>query len=133
MNARNDSNFMWAEACALLERADRLQREFFQPTQVFGTPGWEPPVDLFESPRVVVAIVALPGVGAQQLQLVLDGAELRVVGERRLPAETAGMSLRRLEIPFGRFERRIPLPPGRFELAEHRLADGCLTLLLRRL
>jgi HSP20 family molecular chaperone IbpA len=39
----------------------------------------------------------------------------------------------RLEIPYGRFERRIPLPTGRYQLADRRLENGCLVLALRRL
>ena len=42
-------------------------------------------------------------------------------------------AIHRLEIPYGRFERRIALPAGRFEVARSDLVDGCLTLSLRKL
>ncbi|MFP5304489.1 MAG: Hsp20/alpha crystallin family protein [Gammaproteobacteria bacterium] len=124
---------MWADACALLDRAERLQRQFFEPVGLARRPTWEPPADLFEAEDGLLIIVALPGVRAQQLQLLFDGADLIVTGERALPPETAGLAIRRLEIPAGRFERRIPLPAGRFDVVERRFADGCLTLFLRRL
>jgi HSP20 family molecular chaperone IbpA len=123
---------MWAEACALLERADRLQRESFRPV-LARQPTWEPPVDLFESPGELLINAALPGVRVQDLEIVFDGADLIVSGERALPPESEGLELRRLEIPFGRFERRIPLPPGHYHIDQRRLADGCLTVVLRRI
>jgi hypothetical protein len=42
------------------------------------------------------------------------------------------MALQRLEIPYGRFERRLALGPGHWDLVDRRLADGCLQLLLAR-
>jgi HSP20 family molecular chaperone IbpA len=38
-----------------------------------------------------------------------------------------------MELPYGRFERRVALPPGRFELSGRDLVDGCLTVTLRKL
>ena len=58
--------------------------------------------------------------------------ELVIRGERRLPQRPAGTQLRRLEIPYGRFERRLALGPGPWELVGRNLADGCLQLLLAR-
>jgi hypothetical protein len=44
----------------------------------------------------------------------------------------AGAALKRLEIPYGRFERRIELPPGHYEIEQRDLEYGCLRLILRR-
>lgn len=126
--------WMWAEACELMDRAERLQRQFFQPANpALNQPGWEPPVDVFETDYALWLIVALPGVAADRVELAVDGNTLVVTGMRLLPAEVRAASIRRMEIPAGRFERVIKLPPGRFELVERRLADGCLTLGLRKL
>ena len=38
-----------------------------------------------------------------------------------------------MELPHGRFERRVTLPPGRYELVRRELVDGCLTVILRKL
>jgi HSP20 family protein len=124
---------MWAEACELLERAERLHRQFFQPRAGEGRPSWEPPVDVLETEAELWILVALPGVGADQLQVMVDSGTLAVVGERPMPGRARPGVIRRLEIPYGHFERRIELPPGRFEIARRELADGCLVLGLRKL
>jgi HSP20 family molecular chaperone IbpA len=124
---------MWAQAFDLLEQADRLHRHFFQLSrEPEKGPCWEPPVDLFESEQRLVIVVALPGVPVEQLQIVIDGAALSVIGERP-PAVFGSAMIRRLEIPYGRFERRIDLPRGRFEIEERVLEYGCLRLILRKL
>jgi HSP20 family protein len=125
---------MWAEACELLERAERLNRQFFQPRAARGRrPSWEPPVDVLESEGELWIMVALPGVRAEQLQVQVDGSALVVSGERPMPGRTRTGIIRRLEIPYGYFERRIELPAGRFAIARRELVDGCLVLGLGKL
>ena len=41
-----------------------------------------------------------------------------------------GTAIHRLEIPHGRFERRIRLPGAQWELGRSTLANGCLLLSL---
>jgi HSP20 family protein len=134
MAPRNPRAWMWAEACDFLERAERLQRQFFQLEWSEGRrPAWQPPIDLFETERELQILVALPGVEPAQVQVVIDGGSLIVVGERQVPLHARGAAIHRIEIPFGRFERRIELPHGRYELDRRELADGCLFLTLRKL
>jgi HSP20 family molecular chaperone IbpA len=125
---------MWGEALEVLERAERLHRHFFQ-LGASGQPAptWEPPVDVFENPRQFVIVVALPGVAPGQLQVEIDGAAIVVRGQRRQPGAAASAVIHRLELPYGRFERRIELPGQRLQLGERVLADGCLTLTLDKL
>jgi HSP20 family molecular chaperone IbpA len=85
-----------------------------------------------ERDRALAIRVALPGVPESSLEVSTDGMSLLVVGTRRQSA-APGDTIHRLEIPYGRFERRIALPAGRFELASHDLVDGCLVLTLRRI
>ena len=73
---------------------------------------WEPPVDIFETERELWIIAALPGVELRDLDVSIDGQVLVVAGLRRPPFDTRGASIHRLEIPYGRFERRIRLPGG---------------------
>ena len=124
---------MWAEALELLQDAERLQRQFFQVGALQGAPCWEPPVDLYESGDELRLLVALPGVTPEQIELVLAPSLIIVRGERSLPTNSRRASIHRLEIPYGRFERRVALPPGAFELIDRRLEHGCLVLELRRL
>ena len=55
-----------------------------------------------------------------------------MAGERTLPTPRGAGVIRRLEMPYGEFERRIGLSPGHYELSGRELAHGCLTLTLRK-
>ena len=124
---------MWSDALDLLERAGRLHRQFFQ---VSGRdshgPTWEPPADVFETANHLTIWVALPDVAERDVEVVIDGCALIVIGQRTLPV-SSGVVIRRLELPFGRFVRRIDLPQGRYSIGERVLAAGCLRLELRKL
>jgi HSP20 family molecular chaperone IbpA len=125
---------MWAEACEMLDRADRLHRQFFQiSTSQRRGPNWEPPVDLYETEEEIGILVALPGVEPANVQVVIEDGTLIVTGMRAMPAADRASVIRRLEIPHGRFERRIELPVGRYELRRRDLVNGCLLLTLRKL
>jgi len=120
---------MWVEALEQLERAERLERQFFTPAQVAGRRArWAPPVDIFESAERFVVQVALPDVGAGDVDYRLTDHVLVVAGERRLPRALSDAAIRRMELPQGRFERRIAIPA--FRIAEAVFENGCLTLVL---
>jgi len=133
MSSRNPTDWMWAQACDLLEQAERMQRQFFRLSASQRTQAvWEPPVDVFEDDDEVVIVVALPGVPAERIQIAIEGGALVVRAESRLPFGGSRRAVRRLEIPYGHFERRIPLPQARLETGRRELAHGCLTLSLRK-
>lgn len=123
--------WMWTEACAMIERAERLQRQFFRPGLSTASASWEPPVDIFESDEGMRIIVALPGVEPQDIKVYVDSGELVITGLRELPAVTRAAAIHRLEIPYGRFERRIPLP-GAVDIERSDLMRGCLSLSLTK-
>jgi HSP20 family protein len=133
MNGRDLEAWMWAEACEALARAERLRRQFFRLGEAGTRPVWEPPVDIFETPSELSILVALPGITASRLEVGVEERVLIITGNRPAPALQRAAAIHRLEIPQGRFERQIALPAGRFELARRELADGCLTLVLRKL
>lgn len=133
MRSRDHRSWMWAEALDMLQSAERLQRQFFQLGATHGAPTWEPPVDLYETGNELWILVALPGVTTDQLEVVIDGATLVVRGERPLPLGARGAAILRLEIPYGRFQRRIALPAGRLQILERKLENGCLVLCLQRM
>ena len=130
MAVRDPGARLLDEALDLLREADRMHRQFFTIALGRSGPCWEPPVDIVEDEHALVVRVALPGVAANEVEVVTDGRRLTVVGSRRL---AAGTTIHRLEIPYGRFERVIDLPPGRYDVAGREFADGCLVLVLRRL
>ncbi len=122
-------DFMWSETLAMLARAERQQREVFQLTET----GWEPPVDVIETAAGLVIIVALPGVRSDEMEIVVGNGELTVRGIRRWPSGQESARVHRIELPHGRFQRRLPLPPGNFEFVGQDHRDGCLLLTLKRL
>lgn len=133
MKSRDPTKSMWANALEMLHQADRLQRQFFLLGKSRSRgPSWEPPVDIFDTGQELVILVALPGVSPDGVQVVIDGGTLYIVGERPIPG-SHGSLLRRLEIPYGLFERRIDLPPGHYEIGERTLEYGCLHLTLKKI
>jgi len=116
----------------MLERAERLQRQFFQHAAV----AWEPPVDITETAEELRVYVALPGVSADSIGVSLAPGGLTVSAVRAFPCSGDTLNVHRIEIPYGRFERQIALPLGDpyapLELAEKLLVDGVLTLVFKK-
>jgi HSP20 family protein len=87
----------WADAFEMLERADRLHRQFFAPGPAAGQGAcWQPPIDIFENEREVCIVAALPGVEPGETEIAIEGGALVVRGVRRLSPE-ARDAIRRLE------------------------------------
>ena len=120
---------MWSEALAVLARTERLHRDVFRPTAT----GWEPPIDVLETETGLLVVIALPGVRREEVEIVIGHSELLVSGVRRWPTLQRPARVHRIELPHGRFERRLPLPGGTYHLLSQDHADGCLLLTLRRL
>jgi HSP20 family protein len=135
MSHRNDSTaWMWAQACDLIDEAERLHRRFFHlTTSAQSLASWAPPVDVFEDEREIVIVVAMPGVPADAVQVVNEPGVLVVRGARPLPLAGSRHRVRQLEIPYGAFERRIALPPGRLEIGVPELIQGCLIVSVRKI
>jgi HSP20 family molecular chaperone IbpA len=127
MSSARSGAWMWSEACALLEEAERRHRRFFEllgPAQ--RVPTWEPPVDVYVLENDVHIVVAMPGVAAEDVELELLPTGLLVRGQSRLAVQARQARIVRLEIPYGRMQRRIELPPGRYQLRRRELQQGCL-------
>ncbi len=126
--------WMWSNAVEMLTRADRLHRQMFQlATGHSRKANWEPPVDLVETEREILALAALPGVDPGDITVTIENGVLLISGERCMPPEFRTAAIHRLELPQGRFERALPLPPGRFELLPPKAVNGCLAIVLRKI
>jgi HSP20 family molecular chaperone IbpA len=124
---------MWSEALRMLAQADRLHRQMFKPSvSQQQRANWEPPVDMLETDDKVLILAALPGVDAAQVRAVIQDGVLVITGERVLPDELRTAVIHRLELPQGRFERRIDLPPGRYDKINSITANGCLAISLTK-
>jgi HSP20 family molecular chaperone IbpA len=124
---------MWSDALEMLARAERMHRDMFQPQR--GGPSaacWEPPVDVLETEREVLVLTALPGVDPGSITTVIEDGSLVISGQRILPAELRTATIHRLELPQGRFHRRVPIPPGAYDGVHRVSADGCLIVTLHK-
>ena len=122
-------DWMWSEACEMLVRAERLHREFFRPAAL---PVWEPPADVLETEGEVLVFVALPGVDLDKVEAAIENEYLVIGGTRTLPAELHTAVIHRLELPQGRFQRRLRLPAGRYTNVSRAVAHGCLVVKLEK-
>jgi HSP20 family protein len=126
-------DWMWSEACEMLARAERLHRDIFKPAGTQARlPAWEPPVDVLETEFEVLALVALPGVNPDDAQAVIEEGDLVIAGTRTLPPELRTATIHRLELPQGRFYRRLRLPAGRYTGVRRSVAAGCLVITLQK-
>ncbi|HET7412758.1 MAG TPA: Hsp20/alpha crystallin family protein [Pararhizobium sp.] len=131
MPMRSLQDRMWADALGMLARAEQLQRQLYQPAE--RQAGWEPPVDVLESDAEVLIVAALPGVGRDQVEVAIEGPCVVISGIRGAPEALRTAVVHRLELPQGRFERRVPLPPGRYGEIALKMRDGCLYVGLRKM
>lgn len=135
MHSRDLSRLMWNEALSLLDQADRLQRQFFRPAAT-RAPTWEPPVDVVETADCMRVTVALPGAVPETIAISRDNETVTISARRAFPIgandSERGARIHALEIPHGRFERRIPVPARAFSLVEQQMYNGCLTLIFSR-
>ncbi len=132
MHAYDTQTWMLQQALELMQDAERLQRQFFRLAPASAGPCWEPPVDLVQHGRRFKLLVALPGVPSDRFEVRIEQQSIVVRGERALE-DDAGGAILRLEIPYGRFERRISLPPGTYRVLSMALEHGCLRLALEQL
>lgn len=127
------NSWMWSEAIDMLSRAERLHRRFFEPGRLESRQTvWEPPADILETGAEVLVFVALPGVDPDSITAVIDDSDLVVVGERVMPPQLRTALIHRLELPLGRFERRLRLPAGRYGAVQRTSRFGCLVVSLEK-
>ena len=126
-------DWMWSEACDMIARAERMHRDMFRPASSQARqPAWEPPVDILETEFEVLALVALPGVDADKVEAAIEGGELVIAGTRVYPAVLRTAIIHRLELPQGRFYRRLRLPAGHYSGVRRAISDGCLVITLQK-
>jgi len=133
MSNRDPINWMLSEAIGSLARAERLRQQFFVlQSQSARETCWEPPIDVLETEQELLILVALPGVEPERVEAVIDGeGVLTISGQRTLPDELRNARIHRLELPQGRFERRIVLPAGRYAVSRFAV-NGCIAFRLAK-
>jgi HSP20 family protein len=132
MNATRRRSWMWAEACARLDEAERRHRRFYELLSgPSAAPVWEPPANILAVGPEIEVTVALPGARAEDVVAQITPSGLLIETTVSPPAFGAAAEVVRLEIPYGRMRRRIDLPPGGYKLLELKLDRGYLFLRLR--
>ena len=91
-----------------------------------------PPINVFEQGDDILAIIELPGVEKDSIEIQSKENSIRISGKKAM-SYPEGVSLHRRERIFGQFDRTLSLPvqldPDRIK-AEYR--DGVLALFLPR-
>src|SRR6059058_710404 len=80
---------------------------FARQGQLFG--GWSPALDLYQDTDNVVAVVELPGMRKEDIDISLHDGALTISGERKRDS-TGGEKAERTERYVGAFRRSIALP-----------------------
>jgi HSP20 family protein len=77
-----------------------------------GKSHWVPNTDVYVTPDGLVVKVELSGVRSDQLQITVEGSQLRISGERPDGCRSDNCSFLVMEINYGAFESLLELPPG---------------------
>ena len=72
--------------------------------------GWTPALDLYQNNDNVVAVVELPGMRKEDIEISLHDGTLTIGGERKSQSDGNGESATRTERFTGKFRRSITLP-----------------------
>ncbi len=80
----------------------------------------------------VLVLVALPGVDGDSAQAVIEDGDLVIAGTRSYPRELRTATIHRLELPQGRFYRRLRLPGGRYSGVSRAVANGLMVITLQK-
>lgn len=90
---------------------------------------WRPAADIFETAAGLRAVIELPGVALEEVDVVFYEDAVVIEGQRSLPPPPPDACYRTAEIRQGAFRREIPLPwPIDPERTTASYQDGLLTL-----
>jgi len=93
--------------------------------------GWSPALDLYQSNDNVVAVVELPGIRKEDIEISLHDGTLTISGERKRESSSSGEKAQRSERYIGTFRRSIALPTRvDANKVSARYRDGILTVTL---
>ena len=109
-----------------------LQTFFNEATEPLGDTCWCPSVDVHRGRDLWLVKFDLAGVRAEDLQLEIEGRQLRVSGIRRDLSILDDQQVYSMEIAYNRFRRSVDLP---FDLTQAEIRneyrDGMLLVLIK--
>src|SRR5438445_289207 len=77
-----------------------------------GKAHWVPNTDVYVTDHGMVIKVELAGMRSENLQITVEGQQLRISGERPDGCRAPKCSFMVMEINYGPFETMVELPPG---------------------
>lgn len=113
-----------------LEVFRRWMDDFFGlPERVGSRAGeaWTPAMDVYETHDEIVIKLSVPGMKSGHIHVHFEGDVVTISGYRECPPEAGVAAYHRMEIPNGRFERRVAIrKPVDPEGASAQYRDGFL-------
>ena len=92
---------------------------------------WIPQVDVFETSESFLILAEVPGLAAEDIEVVVDRNYIKLSGCRGQPSPSPYVRVHQSEISYGTFERAFRLPsPIRPEEAGARVEKGFLEIIL---
>lgn len=93
--------------------------------------GFQPAVDIRETPEFLTISTELPGLSNDDVQITLENQVLTISGERTFAKETKDETCHRIERSYGSFSRSFTLPANlRTDKVDAKFANGVLTIQL---
>ena len=92
---------------------DRLASQvFYAPRYGVGERGqtWFPQIDIFETEDAYQAVVEIPGLGVEEIDLSVDQRHLQITGRRKPPVPEGSFRVLQCEIAYGPFSRTFRMP-----------------------
>ncbi len=92
---------------------------------------WCPAVDIIETPEAFIFQAELPGVGRENIEIEVEGARLKITGQRSAKSKERTSRFHSCERSYGFFERTFQLPRIiNVEDSEAKYQDGVLEIIL---
>ncbi len=113
LRRRNNGNLS-----RLRDEMDRMFDQFLvEPVglldpKVLRTEGWLPPIDISDTENEVVVRVEAPGIAVKELEVLLTGTTLMIMGKKDELKEKQEENYYQCERRFGEFRRELELPEG---------------------
>lgn len=91
----------------LFNLQDQIQRLFQEKGDLLSAAavGWSPLADVFETGDKFLILLEIPGVKRSDVELVVEGRDLRIKGLKHPCAQLSESNFHRLEREFGEFRR----------------------------
>ena len=107
---------------------DRFSQDFSTSTS---EQDWKPSLDLMETERSLVALVEIPGIDPDDIDISVTSDLLTITGEKKKETEETGGNCHLAERPHGKFSRSIQLPTTvNPDQVEARYKEGVLRITL---